>query len=171
MPTDPALLRILDDEFRLLYDHELTRSDGWTSKGIALMGACGLVLSLVALRWPALVRPVGMECPWQTAVFWLVRGLPFIACIGTFIVATFLSLSSLGATGLQRMDEDELVRLVSEEGMESPRKLAAIRLAAYKNNFDIVNRKATKVNCALAWFVAGVISVCALALSLILLPS
>jgi len=168
LPTGVDSLRALDEEFNRLYEEEITRSDVWTNKGIALLGASGLVLSLASMALPCTRLPTELCDPWQPILFLLLRQVPFVVALGSFFLSSPLSLKSLKAGNIQRFDPDSLVELASESEAEFLRLRAAMRRSMYENNVDFVNAKATQVNKAREWFFRGCVAEAIFAVSLVI---
>jgi hypothetical protein len=154
-PRETAPLQLMNEELCRLNSDEMARFDGWANKGIALLGASGLILSLGSFGFPLLRIPETLTSPVEHIAFILLRQLPFMAAISLFFLSSVLSLVSLRARPLQRLDEDAIARLAKDDTSESLKNLADTRLAMYKKNVEAVNAKATRVNQAWLSFFWG----------------
>jgi Mg2+/citrate symporter len=158
LPPEGESLRLVDEELCRLYSHELARSDGWTNKGLALLGASGLVLALAALGHTALMPPDGLCTWWQAILFLLSRPLAFFTALVALFLSLLYSLRSLSPHRVYGLHPDDLANIALIEGTEARRILAAMRWACYKNNVATVNSKATWVNRGWQWFLVGCVS-------------
>ncbi len=149
--NDPDCLEMIIEELSTLNSCEISRFDGWTNKGTAMLGASGLILSLVPLGFPL----VGLSYEFHTlAQFWawFTQSTLYLFAIAGYFLATWNSLVSLRARPLCFLDEDEWRKGKQDNRDSFRRELAANKMATYKNNVEIVNLKATKVNEAWNYF-------------------
>ena len=133
-----------------LNDQELSRFDAWTNKGGMMLSASGILLSLVSTSAAFLFST-------QDRLVHALVSCPMVIAAGLFFLATWNALISLRARPICRVDEDDVLVSANDPDDSSGilRMITASELAAYKNNINIVNDKATRVNLAHVYFFYG----------------
>lgn len=155
--SDPACLEIIVEELSTLCSDEVSRFDGWTNKGAAMLGASGLILSLMPLGFPLVEVKNDFQTFTQLWVWFIQESLFILAVMGYFL-ATWNSLVSLRRRPICRLNEDDWHNKKHTNLDVFHKSLAAEKMAIYKNNVDIVDLKATKVNEAWKYFFLACLS-------------
>jgi len=143
LPAKEESLRLVYDALVRLNAHESSRFATWDSKAIAMMGVVGLLIGLVSVAGTFLGQAKGA----QDGLFsYCALSVFFVGAIGAAFLALWNAYMATRPRPFCTVSIDVVCNENAEqEGAEEVlRKLAAMEMAAYRNNSEIVDLKGTK---------------------------
>ena len=153
LPSDEAVLALLNEELTALQEDEGSRFEGWSNKGGVMLATSGLLLSLVTLAatYPLIETPSTL----RACAFLFTECTFFLISVGCFFLSTCEALFSHSPRPVGRLDTAEIVRKSALGKADFLKYLVATKIALYQNAIHVVNMKANNVLNAWAYFFYG----------------
>lgn len=148
LPTNSENLEIISSEMSQMNSDEMSRFESWESKGAAVLGATGLLLSLVPLGLPIIAE----EITKHNSVYAIAVSAIFSLTVCLYFMATFYAIQSLRPRPISRVDDGMFLDSAVNQTVDFKRVIVAEKIVVYKINTNVVNIKATDVNTAMCFF-------------------